>query len=171
MNTEMRVKSLGGRWLEESVVETSGATRGGAGGGFAGLYKPYPQTTPASSRSLFPSERRTGPLPINFKCSVIYPPFVIASRVRERVVVAEQGDEVETGCKIDTKTSLVSHGKLPHGNFFVPFISSDIQRRSSFHCIGTAYLRPSQSSKWLPCLKCYNNLFVSRKKNVFLENG
>jgi hypothetical protein len=51
--------------------------------------------------------------------------------VRERVVVAEKGDEVERECKIDTKTSLVSHGKLPHGNFFGLCISSDVQRRPS----------------------------------------
>jgi hypothetical protein len=115
----MRVGPLGGMWLEECVEGWGHNMRWGGWDlpDSTQLYSPKlpPGQTPSS---LFPSERRTGPLPINFKCSAIYPPFVIASRVSERVVVAEQGDEVERGCKIDTKTSLASHGELPHANSF-----------------------------------------------------
>jgi hypothetical protein len=116
----MRVGPLGGVWLEECVMGGGGTIWGGEGRICRTLhnYTPLKYAPGQTPSSLFPSEHRTGPLSINFKCSAIYPPCVIASRVRERVVVAEQGDEVERGCKIDTKTSLASHGKLPHANYF-----------------------------------------------------
>jgi len=152
----MRVEPLGGVWLEECVVGGRGTIWGGEGRICRTLHNYTPLKYPPGQTpsSLLPSERRTGPLPINFKCSAIYRPNVTASRVRERVVVAEQGDEVERGCKIDTKTSLASHGKLPQANsFFSPKTACRINYRPysvTLHICYTSWMQSVQEMSLCP---------------------